>query len=403
MISVGWTLLALTTSAALPQEEETTWVIRAQTVYTAAGDPIEDGAFIEVEDGIIEGVGSGSRGGDGALECFAVTPGLIDLSVRIASSRWSVEESDEVQLAARMADAVDLFSYRWGREARSGVTSALVSPPDNNVLGGLGIALKTAGEPTLEARLLRDDAVLRGSFGDYPARHSTPNRLAVGPPRDFRTRRPATRMATEWVMRDAFYKGIAAKRSGTAYDGAEVLESVLSGERPMIVQAWATQDIRTAAFFKAEFSIPRMIIDGAAEAWREPELLRSSGASVVLPPMVFGQRARDNAFYTLSCAKTLHDAGIPFALSGHGAERSDERLAYQPAHAMRGGLPFEAALEAVTMAPARMIGVEDRVGSIEAGKDADLVLWSGRPFEPSSRVVGVLVSGRLVLDPRPTE
>lgn len=70
---------------------------------------------------------------------------------------------------------------------------------------------------------------------------------------------------------------------------------------------------------------------------------------------------------------------------------------------MRGGLPFEAALAAVTLTPARMIGIEDRVGSIAVGKDADLVLWSGVPFELTSRVVGVLVDGRVVLDPRPAK
>lgn len=394
--------LALAVAAVAPQEEEQrTWVVRAERVYTAAGETMEDGGYVEVEDGVIESVGSGSRGGDDALEAFAVTPGMIDLSVRVTDSRWFSEEGEEVQLDARMADAVDLFSYRWGREARSGVTSALVSAPDNNVLGGLSVAIKTAGPSTLEGRMLRNDAVLRGSFGDWPARNSTPNRLAMGPPRDFHMRRPATRMATEWVMRDTFYKALASRKRGEAVPAS--LESVLTGERPLMVQAWATQDIRTALFFKEEFGLPRMIVDGAAEAWREPRLLQSSGAAVVLPPMTFGERARDGAFYTLSCAKTLHDLGVPFAFSGHGASDYGSRLAYQPGHAMRGGLSFEAALEAVTMAPARMIGVEDRVGSIEEGKDADLVLWSGEPFEPSSSVIGVLVSGRLVLDPRTTE
>ena len=75
----------------------------------------------------------------------------------------------------------------------------------------------------------------------------------------------------------------------------------------------------------------------------------------------------------------------------------------QAGYAMRGGLSFEAALAAVTIQPARMIGVEDRVGSLEVGKDADLVLWNGPPFEPSSRVVGVLLEGELVVDPRAHE
>jgi imidazolonepropionase-like amidohydrolase len=67
---------------------------------------------------------------------------------------------------------------------------------------------------------------------------------------------------------------------------------------------------------------------------------------------------------------------------------------------MRGGLPFDAALAAVTLTPARLLGVDDRVGSLDVGKDADLVLWSGEPFQPSARVVGVLLDGALVVDPR---
>ena len=77
-----------------------------------------------------------------------------------------------------------------------------------------------------------------------------------------------------------------------------------------------------------------------------------------------------------------------------------QRLGRQAGFAMRGGLPFDAALAAVTINPARMMGVDDRVGSIEVGKDADLVLWNGTPFEPTSAIIGVLLDGVLVVDPR---
>ena len=75
----------------------------------------------------------------------------------------------------------------------------------------------------------------------------------------------------------------------------------------------------------------------------------------------------------------------------------------QAGYAMRGGLPFDAALAAVTVNPAKLLGVEDRVGTVEVGKDADLVLWNGAPFEPTSRVVGVLLDGVLKVDPRAHE
>jgi imidazolonepropionase-like amidohydrolase len=102
----------------------------------------------------------------------------------------------------------------------------------------------------------------------------------------------------------------------------------------------------------------------------------------------------------IESAKLLHDLGVPLALSAHGSTSAGSSLGRQAGWAMRGGLPFDAALAAVTITPARLIGVDDRVGSLEVGKDADLVLWSGEPFEASSAVIGVLVDGRLVLDPR---
>ena len=126
-----------------------------------------------------------------------------------------------------------------------------------------------------------------------------------------------------------------------------------------------------------------------------------SGAKVILPPFPPSGRTTDNAFMSWNVAKLLHEQGVPIALSSHGARDVHARLAMQAAYARRGGLPFDAALEAVTIAPARFLGIDSRVGSVEVGKDADLVLWSGEPFEVTSRVTGVLVDGELVLDPRP--
>jgi imidazolonepropionase-like amidohydrolase len=388
----------LAATALAQDERDTSWTIRAERVYTAAGDPI-DGGVVAVADGKITAVGPGSARGDDALECFAITPGLIDLSARVDTGAFSVEQSTETPIAMNVSEALDLYSYRWDRELRGGVTTVLANPLDRAVLGGLGVALKTGGEPTLEARLLKDEAVLRGSMGSPPSDGNRPPRGMR--PSTFYYRRPTTRMGVEWLFRKSFYDTLAAADDEERRTPeTDVLARVLRGELPLDVQAWATQDIRTAVYIKEEFGIPRMIIDGAAEAWREPELLARSGAEVVLPPFAVQGRTEENAFYAYDTAKVLHDHGVRFALSGHGAEDPARRLALQPGFAMRGGLPFDAALAAVTIDPARMIGVDDRVGSIEVGKDADLVLWSGEPFQPTSRVVGVLLNGELVLDPR---
>ncbi len=391
-------LLALLASPTAAQD----WVVRADTVYTASGDPI-DGGFVKVSDGKITGVGSGRGGGGDVLECAAVTPGLIDLSVRIDTGSFSVEQSEETPIELNVADAIDLFSYRWDRELKSGVTTVLANPNDRAVLGGLGVVLKTGGGPSLDARLVKDDAVLRASLGSAPA---SGNRAPRGSrPSSFYFRRPTTRMGTEWVFRKAFYDTIAASKDAERRTGeTDVLARVLSGELPIAVQGWATQDVRTACYLKEEFGIPRMFVDAAAEAWKEPDLLVRSGAAVVLPPFRFeGQTGVDGAFMAYNTAALLQEKGVTIALSGHGTSDVGMRLNKQPGYAMRGGLSFDAALAAVTINPARMVGVDNRVGSLEEGKDADLVLWNGKPFEPSSSVIGVLLDGELVLDPRPND
>ena len=118
------------------------------------------------------------------------------------------------------------------------------------------------------------------------------------------------------------------------------------------------------------------------EDWSLTLLSLKMFETVVLPPFDADGRTTDNAFMTLSCAQVLHEAGVTIALSAHGGSR-ERQLGLQAGYAMRGGLSFEAALAAVTINPARMLGVDDRVGSIEVGKDADLVLWNGKPFEPT--------------------
>lgn len=388
-------------------EDKSSWTVFADVLYTADGDQAIENASIVVQDGKIRAVTGGARppSGDDALKAAAVTPGMIDLSPRVHDGFWSVEQSREIAADIRMANGLDPFDEDWMRQARSGVTTALASPPDENVVGGMSIAIKTAGGHDISKRTVKADAALRGSMGTQPSARNHP---AGGRPTDFYSRRPTTRMGVEWEWRKAFYDAAAAKRDDArAFPGSEELGRVLDGEVPMIVQAWATQDIRTAVFLVEELEREglgkaRLIVDAAAEAWKEPQLLVRSGAAVVLPPYPSQGRTNDRAFYSLGTAAQLHELGVPIALSGHGASQVTERIDRQAGWAMRGGLPFDAALAAVTVNPARMIGIDDSVGTVEVGKDADLVLWSGKPFEAGSRVIGVLVDGRLVRDPRST-
>lgn len=400
-------------ASASDDEPQRRWTIFAERIHTGAGRTV-DGGMVVVNNGQISLV-SVSRDDDSGqsetLKVHSVTPGLIDASVRIHSGLESVEQSREIAPDVRVADTLDAFSIEWDRELRSGVTTVLATPPDMNVIGGLGVVLKTGGPESIAKRTLKADAVLRGAIGRQSSENNSPIR---GRPTDFTARRPTTRMGVEWEWRKAFYDAAASQRDeARAFQGSELLVAVLKGELPLSIEAWTTQDIRTAIFLKEEIEregmgSPRLIIDAAAEGWREPEMLVRSKAAVVLPPFApDGRPGRDDyedaAFMSLNAAKMLSDRGVLVALSSHGAAELEARLPMQAGYAMRGGMTFDEALAAVTINPARMLGVEKRVGTIEVGKDADLVLWSGTPFEPSSRVVGVVLDGVLAVDPRARE
>ena len=374
------------------------WTISAERVYTGTGKTIEGGE-VTVADGKIRSV---SKGGGGDLECYAVTPGLIDLSVRIERDVSSIEQSREVTPEKRIAIALDWFDEAWKREARSGVTTVMINPLERQVIGGLSVVVKTAGEDA-KSRTVKADSALYGAIGAAP---SASNHPAFGRPDDFYSRRPTTRMGVEWEWRKAFFDAAMAREDKSlAGPGTLELQKALSGDLPLVIQTWTTQDIRTAVFLKEELAREglgklKLVVDAAAEAWREPDLLVRSATAAILPPFSATGRTTESAFFALDTAKVLTESGVTIALSGHGAAEVSERLCYQPGHAMRGGLSFDAALAAVTINPARIAGIDKRVGSLEAGKDADLVLWSGPPFESTSAVIGVLVDGRLVLDPR---
>lgn len=389
---------------AIEDEPQRRWSIFAEQIHTASGRSIANG-MVFVNGGKISLVSTGREDSpqNEILKVHSVTPGLVDASVRIDSQLLSVEQSSEISPAVRVANSLDPFSIAWDRQVRSGVTTVLSTPPDMNVVGGLGIVLKTAGPADIAARTVRADAVLRGAMGSQP---SFANHPAFGRPNDFYSRRPTTRMGVEWEWRNAFFDAAASRRDEErAYPGSDLMLRALDGDLPISIQTWTTQDIRTAVFLKEEIEKelggkPRVFLDAAAEAWKEPDLLVRSKVGVVLPPFPASGRSGEGAFMAWNVAKLLHDRGVPFALSSHGSANHEDRLSQQAGYAMRGGLDFESALEAVTIAPARMLGVEDRVGSLEVGKDADLVLWNGPPFEPSSRIVGVLVDGVLQVDPR---
>lgn len=394
------TLVATAPALGAQESSSANWQVHVSKLYPSKGGVLEN-ALVVVRDGKIQAITPGVEAPRDALTAEAMTAGMIDASARVNTGFTSVEQSREVTPTIEASYGIDTFDPRWQRLAKSGVTTAFVAPLNRNVVGGLGTIVKTAGYNALESRLVEGDGIMCGAIGSLPSSGNSP---AFGRVRSFYNRRPTTRMGVEWEWRKAFFDAGQAPNDTTDED-LKMLRRVLGGEVKLFVQAYPTQDIRTAVFLKEEmmregFGEMTLVVDAAAEAWREPQMLVRTGTAVVLPPMPSQGRTSDSALMPLDTAKQLQDAGITFALSAHDGRDAAERLDVQAGLAMRGGLTREQALAAVTLSPATILGIEDRVGSVEVGKDADLVLWNGEPFEVTSRPVGVLVQGRLVVDPR---
>ena len=398
MISLLSTLLVPGLVLAGGDAPQTSWSVFAEKVYTSTGSTLEN-ALVVVTDGKISAITPGAKALDDSLSAKTVTAGLIDASASIHVGARAVEQSNEVTPSISMEFGVDVFDHRWDRLVRSGVTTAFVPPQSRNVVGGMGVVLKTAGDESLEARAVVGAPLLCGAIGSLP---SSGNRPANGRPTSFYNRRPTTRMGVEWEWRKCLFDAAQAPAEGAGKD-VDILQDVLAGKVGVFIEAYPTQDIRTAVFLKEEmqregFGEMRLIIDAGAEAWREPEMLVRSSTAVILPPMPGQGRTIDAAFMAANTAKVLQDAGVLFALSADDARGGP--LGIEAGFAMRGGLTREEALRAVTITPAQILGVDGQVGTVEVGKDADLVLWSGEPFEVTTRPIGVLVNGRLALDPR---
>jgi imidazolonepropionase-like amidohydrolase len=215
-------------------------------------------------------------------------------------------------------------------------------------------------------------------------------------------RRPTTRMGVVWTARKAFYDAKAYQETlagnPKADPGMQVLTRVLKGELLVFTTARAEQDIRTALRLMDEFGY-KTAIEEAQEAWRVVDELVAAKVWVLVgapsADRVLGSGAGDAADPRFHTLRLLHERGVPFVITtGSNAQALD--LVREATVAVRHGLPALAALDAVTIQPARLLSVQDRIGSLSAGKDADFVVWSSNPFDPTARAEAVYVNGTRV-------
>jgi len=401
-LSLAILAMALATTAANAQDQVT--VYRGARILPADAPAIDDGVLI-VHNGKVQAIGGASTPLPDAariVECAekTITPGLVDASFRGNSNIADLnEQSAEVTPHLRVLDCLDPEDPIFVKAREGGVTSVHVMPGTRNVIAGLGCAIKTHGSDPAKMVLARD-ASLRIVMGSEP---SMGNRAIRGGRVDsIYYRRPTSRMGVVWEARKAFYDAKEEMTLGagpTRPDpGREILKQVLQGKLAAYTTARSEQDIRTALRLAAEFGY-QTVIDDAQDAHYVIDELTEAKTTVLLgapsATLVGGTAGRDGADPRSATVTMLARNNVPFVITTGSNDQALD-LVREAMFAARNGLSPELALDAITILPARLLGIDGRVGSLASGKDADFVIWSHDPLDPAAVAESVCIDGMQV-------
>jgi imidazolonepropionase-like amidohydrolase len=374
------------------------WVLLSQAADADNGVLLTNARIITVSDAVVEKGSIQIQGGrivrigDAPEEGFkgrvidltgkTVIPGLILGASALGIAGNINEEGEEIAPGFRILDSFDRSAADLSRARQSGITAALVEPGNRGVIGGVGSVVKTGGVRGT-AQVLIEDAVLKAAMGLAPAQGNFAPR---GTSATFYTRRPTTRMGVAWEFKKAFADAAREPQPGA-------LQKTLAGTMTLRVSAARVTDLDTALQLADEFKL-KLTLEEAQEAFKRAELLASRKIPVFLRP-VPPPATTEPEEYRLDTFMTLIRAGVQTALLPASDQKSDGLMA-SVAFAVRHGATPAEALRAVTLTPAEILGVAGRVGSLAAGKDADLVVLSGPPHEITSRVEKVMIDGRWI-------
>ncbi|MDR1598339.1 MAG: amidohydrolase [Oscillospiraceae bacterium] len=377
-------------------------LIKNARLLTMAGRDYPDGADMLVNDGLIVSVGTGlPELGAEVFDASGLTalPGIIDAHCHVGmwedSIGWAGSDGNEITKPVtpemRALDAINPEDRCFADALRSGVTLAATGPGSANVVGGQFLAMRTAGT-RLDDMLVKEPLALKIAFGENPKR-------CYG---ESQKKEPMTRMATAALLRQALvdarsYQRKLALEGDKQPDrdlGKETLAAALSGQLRVKAHAHRADDIRTALRIRDEFKL-NMTLEHCTEGWRILDALKAARCPVILGPL-FGDRSKEELRnMTYEAPAMLSGAGIRFAMMTDHPVIPLEYLPVTVAIAVRHGLPERAALEAITINAAWAIGLDDRFGSLEPGKEADFALYEGDPLDARTKVRRVYVRGLL--------
>jgi len=370
-------------------------------VITMAGEELDKGTVL-VKDGKIAAVGRDTEIPEGTEIIDAagkvVMPGFIDAHSHVGIMEEIFHEgddgnetSDPVTPHLRVIDGINPEDLGFRDAVLGGVTSVVAAPGSANVIGGEMVAIKTYGK-IVDEMVIRAPAGLKVAFGENPKRVYGKQKKA-----------PVTRMATAGLLREALVKAqnYARKLEKGQKDPdrlperdlqLEVLVKVLKKEIPLRAHAHRADDIVTAIRIAEEFGLD-IVIEHCTEGYKIASFLAERKIPAVVGPTVTNRSKVELKDRSVMTPGLLNKAGVRLALMTDHPVIPINYLSLLAALAVKEGMDAQAALEAITIEAARICGIDSRVGSLEVGKDADIIILDGHPLEFETRVEKVLING----------
>jgi len=371
--------------------------------------PISDEPFfgdIAIENGKIIAIGKNLVFPDAEIHDVNgkyIMPGLVDAHSHVGvfeSGTREVDHNEKVEPVTpemRILDSIFVEDIGFSEAREYGITTSVVCPGSINLIGGAAAAVKSYGQ-TVSEMMVEPFVGMKAALGENPKFRYT----EMG-------KSPKTRMASAAIIREALFKAYeyADKK---AQPGAVVplnfrLESLLPiirREKPMKIHCHRADDIATAIRIMDEFNL-RYTLDHCTEGYKILETIKAALGKncegVIIGPST-NRRLKLEQRYKIGTryGKKLYDAGIPFAICTDFPDSMHETLMLVAARSAAQGLPEDYALRSITLEPARIIGLADRIGSLEVGKDADIAVFSGYPLEFTSVCCETYINGKLVYD-----
>lgn len=373
-------------------------------VVPVTGDPIQNGTVL-VKDGKITAVGAKVRVPKGTRTIDAagrwVLPGFVEAHGHVGVSEegngWAGEDTNEmtdpVGARFRALDAINPADEGFRDALAGGVTAVVVKPGSGNPIGGQTVAIKSWGR-MVDEMVFAQPCSVKSALGENPKRvYGDKNQT------------PSTRLGVASVIRDAFRKAedYRARRDEAAKDkkpfdrdsNSEILVRVLDREIPWCQHTHRADDIATALRLADEFGY-RLVINHGTEGHLLADVIAERDIPVIIGPLFMNRSKVEVNQRHLRNPGVLARAGVKVAITTDHPVVPINFLIYQAILSVKEGLDRDEALRSITINPAEILGLDDRVGSLEVGKDADVVLWDGDPLDVMSRARQVIIEGREV-------